>query len=118
MLRIAKIASFAIFVEVDKKLRELKVHYVSWNSLYDEVISLASLRVAEWQCDAEYSGAVQPSARKTLLNTNTVPACGSEKSVVRNSVGHASGNSGGELQNNRVAVPEVAYVFFFFFAAW
>ena len=35
-------------VEVDDKLRELKLHYVGWNSRYDEVVPLASLRIDEW----------------------------------------------------------------------
>ena len=87
------------------------MHYVGWNTRYDEVVPLSSSRIEEWQSGVESSGAALSSTGKTHLNATAVP-CGSEGATARESAGHASGGSGNRLQCSREAVSEGAWGFY------
>ena len=83
-------------VEMDGEQQSVREHYVGWNSKYDKVVPLSSCKVGEWQPGGGSSGVMESLAGETLLNVPVMP-CGSEESIVRNSVGHASSGYGVRL---------------------
>lgn len=60
-------------VEVDGK-QLLKMHYIEWNSKYDELVPLLSSRVGECKSEGR-SSSVTELQLETPLNAPTVP-CG------------------------------------------
>ena len=78
-------------VEVDDDQKSVRVHYIRWDSRYDEVIPLSSARIMEWQSGGDWSsGAAKISTEEKPLNAEAVPG-GSTGSVCGRVLGLSRG---------------------------